>query len=391
MKLHILLYTIIALLMPVNVSAAVTVGAARMEQYLPALEGKRVALYSNHTGVIPGDSLHLVDRLVAQGVDVRYIFSPEHGFRGTADAGAHVADGRDPRTGIPVLSLYGKGKKMALAALDSVDVVVTDIQDVGLRFYTYYCTLVEILNAAPAGVRHIILDRPNPTAAMGVDGPTLDMRYSSGVGSLPIPVLHGMTLGELMLMARGEGWLKDSRHPDIEVVPCEGWNHSMTYEPPIAPSPNLPNLHAILLYPSLCYFEATPVSVGRGTKFPFEVYGHPSVRGASNSFTFTPRPGPGSANPPCKGLTCRGRDLRSLPDSTLIVNGLNLEYLIAAYNDMGRPERFFTSFFELLVGDESVRRAIINGDDAAVIKARWKPSVEAFKNRRRPYLLYPER
>lgn len=369
-------------------AGAVTVGADRLNVYLPLLAGKRVALYSNHTGRV-ADGRHTLDVLIANGVDVRYIFSPEHGFRGTADAGEHVSGGIDPATGVRVLSLYGKGKNAALSRVDSVDVVVTDIQDVGLRFYTYYCTMLELMNRALDGDKEfIILDRPNPTSPMGVDGPVLDMKYESGVGRLPIPILHGLTLGELASMASGEGWLKGGRQSRLTVVPCDGYTHATRYVLPVAPSPNLPNIHAIYLYPSTCFFEGTPVSLGRGTDSPFEVYGHPSMR--SGGYTFTPRSRRGATRPPLVGRTCRGVDLRSIPADTLIARGVDLTYVIDAYERMGRPEKFFTSFFELLTGTDRVRRMIVEGRSAAEIKATWAGDVERFKQQRRPYLLYAE-
>ncbi|MDE6402241.1 MAG: DUF1343 domain-containing protein, partial [Muribaculaceae bacterium] len=333
------------------------------------------------------DGTHTLDALRAAGVDVRYIFSPEHGFRGTADAGEHVGGAVDPATGVPVLSLYGRGKKEALDHVADVDVIVTDIQDVGLRFYTYYCTMLELMNKAiEHDKKFVVFDRPNPTAPMGVDGPVLDMKYESGVGRLPIPVLHGLTLGELASMASGEGWLAGGKHSDLTVVPCLGYDHSTRYELPVAPSPNLPNIHAIYLYPSTCFFEATPVSLGRGTDWPFEVYGHPSM--SSGGFSFTPRSRPGATKPPLMDRPCRGVDLRAVPADTLIARGVDLTYLIDAYDRMGRPAKFFTSFFELLIGDGDVRQLIIDGKSAADIKATWADDVNAFETRRKPYLIY---
>jgi len=368
-------------------NAGVTVGADCPEAYMSLLRGKRVALYSNHTGILD-DGRHTLDMLVDSGIDVRYIFSPEHGFRGTADAGAHVAGGIDPATGLPVLSLYGKGKRAALSRVDSVDVVVTDIQDVGLRFYTYYCTMLDLMNRTLVGDREfIILDRPNPTSPMGVDGPVLDMKYKSGVGGLPIPVLHGMTLGELASMASGEGWLDGGRRSRLTVVKCKGYTHATRYELPVAPSPNLPCMHAVYLYPSMCFFEATPLSLGRGTDCPFEVYGHPSMR--SEGFTFTPRSRTGATKPPLVNRRCHGVDLRGIPSDSIIGRGVDFTYLIDAYNRMGKPARFLTSFFELLVGNDRVRRMIADGCTAAEIKASWIPETTRFDCRRRSYLLYP--
>lgn len=370
-----------------GVCGNVTVGAENQDIFLPLLRGKKVALYSNHTGMLP-DGRHTLDMLVDSGIDVRYVFSPEHGFRGNADAGQHVTGGVDPNTGVSILSLYGNTKRQALDRVNDVDVIVTDIQDVGLRYYTYYCTMIELMTASmPGGKEFIILDRPNPTAPMGVDGPVLDMKYKSGVGRLPIPVLHGLTLGELALMAMGEGWLGQEAKLRLTVVPCSGYTHATRYEPPIPPSPNLPNIHAIYLYPSTCYFEATPVSLGRGTDSPFEVYGHPAMQ--QGSYSFTPRSRPGATKPPLMDRRCHGVDLRDIPSDTLITRGVDLSYLIDAYNRMGRPEKFFTSFFELLIGNGHVRDMIINGKSAVEIKATWHQEAEDFNRRRQKYLLYP--
>lgn len=362
----------------------VTVGAARTDLYLPMLEGKTVALFSNHTGMV-GDT-HVLDLLLQNGVDVKVIFSPEHGFRGTADAGEHVSSSVDPATGIPIASLYD-GKKRGWTSLDGIDVIVSDIQDVGLRFYTYYCSMIDLMNAAiELDKEFIVLDRPNPNG-MTVDGPVLDMKYASGVGRLPIPVVHGMTLGELAGMASGEGWLTDGRRSRLTAIPCDNYTHSTRYRLPIAPSPNLKSMRAVYLYPSMCYFEATPVSLGRGTDSPFEIYGHPAMKGGD--YSFTPRSMPGAKKPPQLGKLCHGHDLRSLDEEEIIAGGVNLEYLIDAYRNMP-ADGFFTSFFEKLIGDGSIRAMIERGDDAATIKLTWKDAVDRFREQRRPYLLYPE-
>lgn len=362
-------------------------GAEQTEKYIPLLKGKRVALLSNHTGMV-GDR-HTLDIMLDSGINVTTIFSPEHGFRGTADAGEHVSSSVDKATGIPIASLYsGKSRYPAKSVMDSIDIIVTDIQDVGLRFYTYYCTMIDLMNAsARYGKEFMILDRPNPNG-MTVDGPVLDMKYASGVGRLPIPVLHGMTLGELAQMAIGEGWLTDSAVVPLTVIPVEGYTHSTRYELPVAPSPNLPDMKAVYLYPSLCFFEATPVSVGRGTDQPFHIYGHPAMKGRGYSFTPTSRPG--AKNPPLLGKLCYGENLTSVPDSIIISQGVNLEYLIDAYNALGSGDRFFTSFFEKLIGNSKVRRQIEQGMSAEEIKESWQPEVEAFREQRAPYLLYPE-
>ena len=368
----------------------VKVGAARTSEYVPGLKGKRVALFSNHTGLV--DGRHTLDVMLDSGLNVVTLFSPEHGFRGTADAGEHVASGVDEPTGIPIASLYdGKSKDRmpAREVMDGLDVIVVDIQDVGLRYYTYYCTMIDLINAAVAYDKDVVvLDRPNPNG-MTVDGPILDMKYASGVGRLPIPVVHGMTLGELALMANGEGWLRGGAKARIKVVPCEGYTHSTRYELPVAPSPNLRTMKAIYLYPSTCYFEATPVSLGRGTDMPFLVYGHPDMKG--RVFNFIPRSVPGAKNPPQLDKLCHGVDLRSVSDEEAIAQGINLEYLIDAYRDLGMPaDKFFRSFFEKLIGRGDIRDMIASGKSAAEIKAIWADDVKSFRKQRRPYLLYEE-
>lgn len=368
-------------------SAAVVVGAASTDEYIPLLKGKKVALLSNHTGMVGNE--HVLDIMLGKGVNVTTIFSPEHGFRGTADAGEHVSSGVDEKTGIPIASLYdGKSRTPKKEVMDNIDIIVTDIQDVGLRYYTYYCTMVDLMNAAITyGKEFMVLDRPNPNG-MYVDGPILDMKYESGVGRLPITVVHGMTLGEIANMANGEGWLKDGKKVPLTVIKCKNYTHQTRYELPVAPSPNLPNMHSIYLYPSTCYFEATPVSLGRGTDKPFQVYGHPDMKGYS--FSFTPRSIDGAKNPPQLDKLCHGVDLTGIPDEEIIARGINLEYVIDAYNNLGIGDKFFTSFFEKLIGNGEIRKMIEEGKSADEIKATWKGDVEKFKKQRKPYLLYAE-
>lgn len=374
--------------MALRADEPVVVGAARSDVWKPMLAGKRVALFSNHTGMV-GDR-HTVDELLAGGVKVTTLFSPEHGFRGTADAGEHVAGGIDAATGLPVVSLYGP-KDQRTPWKDIVgdfDVIVCDIQDVGLRYYTYYCTMLELMNvAAEYGKDFVVFDRPNPNG-MYVDGPILDMKYASGVGRLPITIVHGMTLGELAQMINGEGWLKDGAKVPLEVVPCLNYTHQTRYELPVAPSPNLRTMKAIYLYPSTCYFEATPVSLGRGTDMPFECYGHPGMK--NRTFEFTPRSVPGAKNPPQLDKHCYGVDLRGLDDEAIIAKGINLEYLIDAYNDLKPDDKFFRSFFELLIGRGDIRKMIEEGRSADEIKATWADDVVKFKAQRKPYLIYAE-
>lgn len=368
-------------------SGEIIVGAACTSEYVPLLKGKKVALLSNHTGVV-GDK-HVLDIMLEKGVVVTTIFSPEHGFRGNADAGEHVKSSVDEKTGIPIASLYdGNSKKPAKKVMDGFDVLVVDIQDVGLRFYTYYVTMINLMNAAIEYDKEVVVfDRPNPNG-MYVDGPILDMKYKSGVGALPIPVVHGLTMGEIANMANGEGWLENGKKVKLTVIKCKNYTHQSRYVLPVAPSPNLPNMHSIYLYPSTCYFEATPVSLGRGTDKPFQVYGHPNMKGYD--FSFTPRSIPGAKNPPQLDRECYGRDLTQIPDDEIIAKGINLEYVIDAYRNLNLDDHFFRSFFELLIGNGKVRKMIKEGKSADEIKATWSEDVARFKEQRRPYLLYAE-
>ena len=368
-------------------SAQIRVGAELTDEYIPLLKGKKVALLSNHTGMVGNE--HTLDVMLKKGVNVTTIFSPEHGFRGKADAGEHVSSGVDSKTGIPIASLYdGKTRSPKKSVMDNIDIIVVDIQDVGLRFYTYYCTMVDLMNAAAKfGKSFMVLDRPNPNG-MYVDGPILDMKYESGVGRLPIPVVHGLTMGEIAVMTNGEGWLKGGKKVPLTVIKCRNYTHQSRYELPIAPSPNLPNMKSIYLYPSTCYFEATPVSLGRGTDKPFQIYGHPNMKGYS--FSFTPRSVDGAKNPPQLNRLCYGVDLTNLSDEEIIAKGINLEYVIDAYNNLNMDDYFFRSFFEKLIGDGNIRKMIKAGKSADEIKATWADDVEKFKKQRKPYLLYAE-
>lgn len=369
--------------------AEVIVGARRPEVYVPMLEGKRVALLSNHTGIVD-NSTHIADLMLEQGVDLCLLLSPEHGFRGNADAGEHVASGRDAVTGLDVVSMYdGRRRGLTKETLDRFDVAVIDLQDVGVRFYTYYITMLDLMrDCAAAGKGVVVLDRPNPLC-MEPDGPVLDMTLASGVGRLPVPVVHGMTMGEIALFANGENLVGGGRRvDDLRVVPCLGYTHSTPYDLPVAPSPNLKSMQAIVLYPSLCLFEGTPVSVGRGTDVPFTLYGHPSMRKAHPGFSFEPQSRPGAKNPPCLGKRCYGVDLSGLPRDTIVARGFDLDYLIDAYRSMESPEKFFTPFFDRLAGTRELRRQIAAGMSAEAIRNGWRDAVDAFKKRRAPYMLY---
>lgn len=380
----------LSLLMMVSCSSAqkeIQVGALSFDEYLPLLDGKRVSILSNQTGMV-SSTTHLLDTLLDMGVNVVSIMSPEHGFRGVADAGEHVSSSIDPDTGIPIRSLYESGvNRPSDESMAEFDVMVFDLQDVGVRFYTYNATMARMMDAcAQFGKKMIVLDRPNPLGYY-VDGPILDMKYKSGVGWLPVPVVHGMTLGELALMINGEGWLKDGIQCDLTVVPCKNYTRDMEYVLPIKPSPNLPDMRSIYLYPSTCYFEATPVSLGRGTDKPFQIYGHPDMTGYD--FSFTPRSVPGAKNPPQLDKLCYGVDLSSLPIEEIKARGINLEYVIDAYNNLKLDDKkMFRSFFELLIGQGYVREMIVEGKSAAEIEAMWADDVVKFKEQRAPYLIY---
>lgn len=365
----------------------VIVGAEQTKEYFPILKNKRIAIFSNHTGMV-GDK-HLLDVLIDNKFNVVAIFSPEHGFRGDADAGEHVKSSVDSKTGVPILSLYdGDMRRPSEESMRKFDILIVDIQDVGLRFYTYYASMVRLMDAcAEYNRKMLILDRPNPNGHY-VDGPILDMKYKSGVGWLPIPTVHGMTLGELALMVNGERWLPASRVCDVTVIKCKNYTHQTLYRLPIAPSPNLPNMTSIYLYPSICYFEATPVSLGRGTDKPFQVYGHPNMKGYD--YSFTPRSVPGAKNPPQLDRQCYGVDLSGMSDEEIWRKGIDLSYVIDAYNNLNLDDHFFRPFFELLTGTDYVRKMIKAGKSADEIKAMWKDDVEKFKIQRKPYLLYQE-
>ena len=361
-------------------------GAEQTGRYLPLLEGRRVGIMTNHTGTV--GRTHLVDTLRSLGVDIRVVFAPEHGFRGQADAGESVASYRDRKTGINVVSVYGSTKRPPDSIMQRLDVLLFDIQDVGLRYYTYLSSMHYLMEACAAnGKQLIVLDRPNPNGFY-VDGPVLEAKHRSFVGMHPIPVVHGMTLGVLARMIDGEGWLRDGLRCKLTVIPCRGYTHRSRYRLPTAPSPNLPNMRAVYLYPSLCFFEGTPVSLGRGTDFPFQAYGHPELQG---DFSFTPRSNAGAKNPPLKDKLCHGVDLRTSPsDERIWEREVDLGYVIDCYRQLNLGEKFFTPMFDRLTGTDYVRQMILQGAGADRIKASWADDVERFKQTRKPYLLYEE-
>ncbi len=354
------------------------------EAYLPLLEGKRVGVVVNQTSILSSkDKMHLVDFLMMEGIDVAKVFVPEHGFRGDADAGEVVNNEIDKSTGLPIISLYGDNKKPSAESLKGLDVIVYDLQDVGVRFYTYISTLHYVMeSSAENKLPLIILDRPNPNGDY-IDGPVLKKGYESFVGMHPIPVVHGLTVGELAQMINGEGWLKGKVKSEITVIPVSNWDHSEAYGLPVKPSPNLPNDLSIRLYPSLCYFEGTDVSVGRGTYFPFQVYGHPDPK--FGEFTFTPVSIDGmSKNPPHQDKKCYGKDFRDeSPD-----HQFTLQYLLEAYRISDKKEKFFNDFFDKLAGTDQLRKDILAGKTESEIKAGWQQDLETYKNMRQKYLIY---
>ena len=385
-RLKILL--IFLLISSISIHAQVRMGAEQMEKLLPLLEGKRIALVVNHTSVVGRSHTHLLDTLLSLKVDVRKVFAPEHGFRGNADAGETVKNGRDTKSGKPILSLYGKNKKPTPAQLEDIDLVLFDIQDVGARFYTYISTMHYVMEACAENKKSfIVTDRPNPCDY--IDGPVREASKKSFVGMHPIPVLHGCTVGELAQMINGEGWLKDGLRCELTVIPVEGWKHGQPYSLPIKPSPNLPNDQSIALYASLCPFEGTSVSVGRGTHTPFQIIGSPDIQ--TYPYTFIPEALEGfDKNPLHKGKACSGLDLRYIQTP----KGFSLKYVIEfyqAYQKTGKADRFFTraSWFDLLLGTSSVREAIIAGKDETSIRSIWQRSLDNYKIIRQRYLLYP--
>ncbi len=375
---------LLPLLLPLLIRAGeLRTGAEQPERYLPLLRGLRIALVANSASVVGPGKVHLLDTLLACNVNVVRIFCPEHGFRDFADAGEEIADNTDPVSGLPVVSLYGKRKKPSREDMGGLDAVVFDLQDVGVRFFTYISTLTLVMEAcAEAGIPLILLDRPNPNGFC-IDGPVLEPAFSSFVGLHPVPILYGMTIGEYAGMVNGENWLSSGLSCRLSVVGLENYVRAETRPLPVKPSPNLPNLNAILLYPSLCLFEGTVVSVGRGTRYPFEVYGHPDL--ISLPFTFTPESIPGmSKNPPYQGKVCHGVDLRKAYSSG---NShpwkLNLTHLCSAFELLGGDAAFFNTYFDKLAGTASLRVQIMAGKNEDQIRQSWQPGLDGFKEIRK--------
>lgn len=371
-------------------TAQVKNGADRLEELFPLLENKRISLVVNQTSLV--QNVHLLDTLYNKGVHITQVFAPEHGFRGDADAGEFIKNGKDYRTQVPIISLYGKNKKPQPSQLQQTDIMIFDIQDVGARFYTYISTMFYVMQACAENNKElIILDRPNPCDY--VDGPVLDMKYKSFVGILPIPILHGCTIGELAQMINGEGWLGNNLQCPLKVITIEDWKHGQPYSLPVKPSPNLPNDQAIALYPSLCPFEGTSISVGRGTDFPFQIIGSPTTKNLK--FRFMPHPMKGSDKHPLHQDTyCYGLNLSSEKN---IPKGFSLQYVIQFYNYFQNltkhaEKEFFTRphWFDLLMGTNQVRLDILKNKTEEQIRSAWQKKLNQYKEIRKKYLLYED-
>ena len=358
-------------------------GAERTSEYLTQLEGKRIGLLINHTSTVGAQ--HLVDFLLEKNIQIEKIFAPEHGFRGTADAGELVDDSVDAKTGIPVVSMYGKNKKPSAEAMAGLDVVIFDIQDVGVRFYTYISSMHYMMEAcAKNRVKFMVFDRPNPNGHY-VDGPIRQPGFESFVGMHPIPVVHGLTVGELAKMVNEEGWLEDGLECELSVIAMKNYNHSLNYSLPVKPSPNLPNDHSIGLYPSTCFFEGTKMSIGRGTQFPFQVIGYPDE--GFGDFTFTPVSIDGMAkHPKLEGEKCYGVDLRAVD----LPSELDLSYVIDFYAKWDDEESFFTKYFDTLAGTDQLRKQITDGLSMDEIRKSWQAGLNEYRQLRQKYLLYQE-
>lgn len=391
---------------PVSSQTTIMPGAERMEVYLPLLKGKSVAVFANPTSMVKGT--HLVDTLIKQGIKIIKIFGPEHGFRGTADAGEHVSDAKDKATGIPVISLYGDHKKPTAADFKDVDVLLFDVQDVGVRFYTYISSLQYYLEAALENHKPLmILDRPNPNGFY-VDGPVLDMNFKSFIGMQPVPVVYGMTIGEYALMLAGENWLSKeanainsynvSTNPTkdtpfhVTVIKCKNYDHSSKYILPVMPSPNLKTMQSIYLYPSTCFFEGTVLSEGRGTDAPFQIFGHPSL--PKDLYAFTPKPNAGAKNSKCYNQLCYGWYIDGSNEKVLrkLDNKIQLVYLTEAFKLFPGKDSFFlkNNFINKLAGNDKLQQQIKAGETETAIRASWQPQLNAFKMIRKKYLLYKD-
>ena len=365
----------------------IIVAANRTESYLPLLKGKKIGIVANQTSVIfkPEGHTHLVDSLLSLNVDIKQVFAPEHGFRGQADAGEHVKNSTDTKTGLPLISLYGKNRKPSQEQLDGLDLVLFDIQDVGVRFYTYIATMQLVMEAcAEKGIPVLVLDRPNPNGHY-VDGPTMEAAHTSFLGMTEIPLVYGMTIGEYATMINEESWLENGKKVNLTVVPLENWTHDSFYSLPIRPSPNLPNDTSITLYPSLGLFEGTNVNAGRGTEFQFQRYGASFLDKKVYNFTYTPEPNFGSKNPKEKGKLCYGKDLSHYER----MNEVTMDFIIDAFTNTKDKSKFFlTSGFTKHAGTKKLQRQIEAGLPNVEIKTTWQADLEKFKKIREKYLLY---
>jgi uncharacterized protein YbbC (DUF1343 family) len=376
---------------PAKKVTAIVTGAERMNQYLPILHEKSVALVANQSSLISKTNSseriyeHLVDSLLSLGINIKAVFAPEHGFRGTEADGAHIEDGKDPGTGVQVISLYGENRKPTTAHLDGVDVVVFDLQDVGARFYTYATTLHYVMEAcAENDIPVIILDRPNPNGHY-IDGPVMEPEFKSFIGMHPVPIVYGMTIGEYGQMINGEGWLSQGVRCNLTVISLSNYDHQKPYSLPVRPSPNLPNDKAINLYPTLCLFEGTTVSCGRGTEMQFQIFGSPHLPESTYNLEFIPTPNFGSKYPKHEGVLCNGMDLRE----EAFMNALNFNWLIDAYNASSDKDKFFNaSGFAKRAGTDKLQRQIEQGMDFESIRATWQEDLEKFKIIRKKYLIY---
>ena len=356
-------------------------GAERVDYYFNKLNDKKIAIIANNTSVIKTSkgSTHIIDTLIARGLSINKIFSPEHGFLGDKDDGEKFEN--DFYNNIEIISLYGGNRKLKDEDIEDIDVIIFDIQDVGVRFYTYLSTLhYAMQSAARKNKKFIIMDRANPNSFY-IDGPVLDLKNSSFIGLHPVPIVYGMTIGEYGLMINGEGWLENNLKVDLEVIKLKNYNHELKYEPPIRPSPNLPNIQSIYLYPSLAFLEKTEVSVGRGTTIQFQIYGHPDFKG---DFSFTPQPNFGSQYPKLKGVLSYGEDLRNYKTSNMI----ELKWLISSFTQINDKNNFFRSDFDKLSGTSNLKKQIIEGMSESEIRDSWKEGLEKFKKIRKKYLLY---
>ncbi len=366
---------------------AIITGAGQMQVYLPILKGKHVGVVANPTSMI--GRTHLVDSLLKHDIKVKRVFGPEHGFRGNAEAGGAIANAIDSRTGLPVVSLYGTHNKPTPADMAGIDIMLFDIQDVGVRCYTYISTLTYVMEAcAAAHIPLVVLDRPNPNGYY-IDGPVLEPAMTSFVGLHPVPLVYGLTIGEYATIVNGEGWLEKGIKCDLKVIRLKHYTHASRYDLPVKPSPNLPDMASVYLYPSLCLFEGTVVSVGRGTTTPFRVFGHPGL--AKESYSFTPVAIKGiSEHPPCEGKLCWGKDLTADAEDLKTNGRIELKWLISSYDQLKNKEQFFSNFFEKLAGTPVLRRQIEAGQTQAEIRAGWKKELDKYSVMRKKYLLYKD-